>query len=100
MIIPQHLEKRKTSHLLDLIKAADLTEADLVKMKIFMLLNLLKPQPEERKESKILNTQMSANTTSVLLPSEAALAALGQEGRQALLQDKYQSKHDNTSLTS
>jgi len=58
--LTQHLEKRKTSHLLDLIKAADLTEADL----------------------------MSANTTSVLLPSEAALAALGQEGRQALLQDK------------
>jgi len=58
--LTQHLEKRKSSHLLDLIKAADLTEADL----------------------------MSANATSVLLPSEAALAALGEEERQALLQDK------------
>ena len=32
---------------------------------------------------------MSANATSVLLPSEAAIAALGEEERQALLQDKY-----------
>jgi len=55
----QHLERRKSSHLLDLIKAAELEEADL----------------------------MLSNAT-VFLPSEAALEALGQEGRQALLQDK------------
>jgi len=55
----QHLERRKTSHLLDLIKAADIEEADL----------------------------MLANAT-VFLPSEAALEALGHEGREALLQDK------------
>ena len=40
IIPPQHLEKRKSSHLLELIKAADLTEADLVTMKKIALINL------------------------------------------------------------
>jgi len=57
--LTQHLEMRETSHLLDLIMAAELTEADL----------------------------MPANAT-VFLPSEAALEALGEEGREALRQDK------------
>jgi len=55
----QHLERRKTSHLLDLIRAAHLQESDL----------------------------MPGNAT-VFLPSEAALEALGQDGREALQQDK------------
>jgi len=58
--VMQHLRKRKTSHLLDLIKAAELDEQDL----------------------------MANNATNFFLPSEEALEALGQEGRRALLQDK------------
>ena len=37
----QHLEMRETSHLLDLIMAAELTEADLVEMMLMIIIVII-----------------------------------------------------------